>query len=347
MFKWSYSEVWLRRMKEGLQQLGVDIDEVFSQVAIELEAVPGSNDAPARVSYDNHRLLWDTVETVSGDKDIGLHLGEVIPYNPGDLTLYLFLSSDTFGEAINRSREYSRLVSDSIVLTSQSKGDSCSFGFTFRHDDTSELRQINEMLVSMLTRFFAFVTNGDFKAERIEFAHSAPADTQEHQRILGCPVKFDCEQNNLWFSARLLEKECMYAEPATLRMHEGLMNNQLSELDKGDLLRGVKETIAELLDSGEVSLGQVAMHLNVKPGQLRYQLSEMGTNFNQLFSDYRITLAKKLLSETNEPIDQIVYLTGFSEASPFYRAFKRWTGLTPIHYREKYSGDSSNSDDNK
>ena len=34
-------------------------------------------------------------------------------------------------------------------------------------------------------------------------------------------------------------------------------------------------------------------------------------------------------------IDEIVYLTGFSEPSTFYRAFKRWTQITPIEYRNQ------------
>ena len=37
---------------------------------------------------------------------------------------------------------------------------------------------------------------------------------------------------------------------------------------------------------------------------------------------------------TGESIAEIVYLTGFSEPSTFYRAFKRWEGMTPIEYRQ-------------
>jgi AraC-like DNA-binding protein len=54
-----------------------------------------------------------------------------------------------------------------------------------------------------------------------------------------------------------------------------------------------------------------------------------------LLADYRCTLAKRLLANTDETIDEIVYLTGFSEPSTFYRAFKRWTQVTPIEYRNQ------------
>ena len=40
---------------------------------------------------------------------------------------------------------------------------------------------------------------------------------------------------------------------------------------------------------------------------------------------------------------EIVYLTGFSDPSTFYRAFKRWTGLTPLEYRNTNKDEIVNS----
>ncbi|MFQ1046225.1 helix-turn-helix domain-containing protein, partial [Acinetobacter sp. NIOH-H-8] len=68
---------------------------------------------------------------------------------------------------------------------------------------------------------------------------------------------------------------------------------------------------------------------------LRTQLSEANTSFQQILSDYRCRLAKKLLANTSESVERIVYLTGFSEPSTFYRAFKRWTNETPVEYRKR------------
>jgi len=78
----------------------------------------------------------------------------------------------------------------------------------------------------------------------------------------------------------------------------------------------------------------VAERLDIKPRSLRTRLTDVGTNFNQLLADYRCNLAKRLLAKTDESIDEIVYLTGFSEPSTFYRAFKRWVGQTPVEYRK-------------
>lgn len=31
----------------------------------------------------------------------------------------------------------------------------------------------------------------------------------------------------------------------------------------------------------------------------------------------------------------VAFLLGFSNASAFYRAFRRWTGATPVEYRQR------------
>ena len=110
----------------------------------------------------------------------------------------------------------------------------------------------------------------------------------------------------------------------------------MNKLREQDFLASIKEVIGSLLSRGEVTLEAVADRLDIKPSRLRYMLSEMDTSFSELLANYRSKLAKDLLAKTETSIDQIIYLTGFSEASPFYRAFKRWTGMTPVAFRDKY-----------
>ncbi|MEZ5504636.1 MAG: helix-turn-helix transcriptional regulator [Gammaproteobacteria bacterium] len=51
--------------------------------------------------------------------------------------------------------------------------------------------------------------------------------------------------------------------------------------------------------------------------------------------------ARRLLENPAIPIDSIAERLGFSEASAFHRAFKRWTGKTPSEYRDQDSPSNS------
>ena len=75
-------------------------------------------------------------------------------------------------------------------------------------------------------------------------------------------------------------------------------------------------------------------HLNKSTRSLRADLQLLITTYEKVIALYRERLARRLLSQTDESIDQIVYLTGFSEPSAFSRAFKRWTKEIPTAYRQ-------------
>lgn len=49
---------------------------------------------------------------------------------------------------------------------------------------------------------------------------------------------------------------------------------------------------------------------------------------------YRLSVAKRLLSQTDMSITEIVFAIGFSDSSNFSRVFKRKTGCSPLQYRK-------------
>ena len=175
----------------------------------------------------------------------------------------------------------------------------------------------------------------ELDANRVHFAHSSSVDTSEHKRLYDCEIAFDQPDNRLFFDADILDIPSLHAEPELLQLHEKLASEHVAKLERQDVVARVNRIIGEILETGQVNLEQVAAKLDIKPRTLRTRLAEANTNFNQLLADYRCNLAKRLLANTSESIDEIVYLTGFSEPSTFYRAFKRWTGITPIEYRNQ------------
>jgi AraC-like DNA-binding protein len=191
-------------------------------------------------------------------------------------------------------------------------------------------------MVLGLIKAFQAVTDGTFKADRIIFNHSPNTDIAEYQRIFQCPVEFNAKSFQLFFPASLLSYRSLYAEPELLNLHIQAADQHLAILQQQDLITEVRSLLGALLESGETTLENVASRLDVTPRHLRHQLDLAGTSFQRLLNDYRHRLAQRLLSQTDEAISEIVYLTGFSEPSTFYRAFRRWEGTTPIEYRQKH-----------
>jgi AraC-like DNA-binding protein len=55
--------------------------------------------------------------------------------------------------------------------------------------------------------------------------------------------------------------------------------------------------------------------------------------FKALANEIRFEIARQLLEDTEVPLGQIGAALGYSEASAFTRAFRRWSGQTPTSWR--------------
>ena len=62
-------------------------------------------------------------------------------------------------------------------------------------------------------------------------------------------------------------------------------------------------------------------------------MKERGTDFKNLVDDTRRRFALTYLKDRGNALTEIAFLLGYSDASAFNRAFKRWTGLAPSAYR--------------
>lgn len=91
--------------------------------------------------------------------------------------------------------------------------------------------------------------------------------------------------------------------------------------------------------SPKLTLPEVAEKLKTNPQRLSQVINEKS---HMSFSDYlnymRVEEAKKLLSGDkyeNFTIDAIAHESGFNSKSPFYKSFKKFTGMTPKLFIEK------------
>ena len=104
----------------------------------------------------------------------------------------------------------------------------------------------------------------------------------------------------------------------------------LSKVDTQSIIDYINEHYAE-----NISLDSIASVYNTTPKYISKVFKErIGTNFIDYLANIRIEEAKKLLTETNKSLWDILIETGFNNRNTFIRTFKKITGLSPSDYRK-------------
>jgi len=112
---------------------------------------------------------------------------------------------------------------------------------------------------------------------------------------------------------------------------QGLLGQAPAEEPISD---SVRRAIVATLPSGPPSLPDVARSLGLSERTLRRRLADERTSFQELLEGCCSSLAGRYLERKDLALAEIAFLLGFSEPSPFYRAFRRWFGQAPESYRQ-------------
>ena len=102
----------------------------------------------------------------------------------------------------------------------------------------------------------------------------------------------------------------------------------------------VRNIIIEHLHTGSLDLEMIARILNLSSRTVYRKLKEENISYRELFDDVQKRLVRNYLTDDSLSINEISILLGFSEASAFHRAFRRWFGKPPGQYRRQNERDS-------
>lgn len=197
-------------------------------------------------------------------------------------------------------------------------------------------RQDAELSLSLIASSLREITGVELYPQRVEFEHPVPSRTSVHHDVFRCPVGFSAASNRLYYALDLLERPLLTADA---RLHKvlvaGMEEQRRARLAESDLIGHLSQVIAARLPHGEVSLEQVARSEGMSPRTLQRRLGEQQIEFSALVEDVRRALALEYVSRSRHNLTEVALMLGYSEASSFSRAFRRWTQLTPQQYRQR------------
>ena len=176
------------------------------------------------------------------------------------------------------------------------------------------------------------------RTQRSEFGEDKPPDTTPFRELFGGKVQFRQSTTQLLFPKEYLQIPITFHDPESHRILISQVIQQNESLKQpSQQQNNIKQAIMEQLSSGRCTLENVADSLMMSPRTLQYQLEQAGTSFRALLDATRTELARHYLLDPDMSLVDVAFLLGFSEQSPFTKAFKRWTGEPPGEYRKRNS----------
>jgi AraC-like DNA-binding protein len=105
--------------------------------------------------------------------------------------------------------------------------------------------------------------------------------------------------------------------------------------DEAALLGEVRHRVLSALPDGGVTIDVIAARLGLSERTLQRRLQAAHLNFQLLVEQLRFEVACRHLQQNDLPLTEIGYRLGYSESSAFSRAFRRWSGVSPLAYRRR------------
>lgn len=315
---------------------GCDLTGALIELGITEEQL---DDPAARIPLAVEDALLGRGIAGTGDALFGLHMGEQIrPRFMGSLG-YASMSSARLRDAIALMLPYQRVTTEFGSTRASEAGDR----FLIHWEDAAAVRHLPTARHRVENYFAACITFGRWitgSAENpaeIRFAHAAPGDVAEYERVFRCPVRFDAGENLISLPLRVLDIPLRDADPDVHRVMSGRVQRELSNYQaRGGLREQVRHAIREDMLAGTPAIESVAERLGLKPWTLRRRLKVDNLDFSTLLDDVRRQLATEWLAGTDRTVSDIAGSLGYSEQSAFNRAFRRWFAATPIEYRERH-----------
>ncbi|WP_414646965.1 AraC family transcriptional regulator [Caulobacter sp.] len=324
---------FFRALLDFTVSLGADRDALLASTGVR-EADFADQDA--RVPLSAYKALYRAGQDMAGEPALALKFPEATRFEQISIVGLICQSADTMGGALKQLNRFSRLV---VEVDGVSDGP--RFQLVPRDDglwlqDRCAVDDFPELVEAALARFtcemarhypdFTFVLAAHLTRPR-------PAHAADYPLVLRAPVTFGAAWNALKIEPSWLNLAIHRPNRYAFGMFNSHADALLKSLETSKTTRGqVEALLIPLLHTGELAMDDIARSLGLSRQTLYRRLKAEGVSFDQVLDRLRHSMAETYLEKLS--VNETAYLVGFSEASAFSRAFKRWTGASPRSRRQ-------------
>jgi AraC-like DNA-binding protein len=312
-----------------LKSFGVDPGEVLTEAGIE----PGLFDKPGNlITYVARDRLFKHCVARTGCQHFGFLVGQRMDLPSLGLVGLLMKTSPKVGAALHSLVNFLHLHSQGAVTTLRIEDDVAMLAYDALGPGLEATAQTGDGAVAMMLNIMRTLCGREFQPIEASFAHRTPADIDPYRNFFRIPLYFDAEHYALVFSRKWLDVR----PPGADEDLQHLLKNQVDALETKQRLEfpdQVRSVLRSALMTGHAAEEQIAALFSMTARTLSRRLTEFDVDFHELVDECRFEIARQMLANTSLSIGEISTSLGYSRASAFIRAFRRWSDCTPTQWR--------------
>ena len=317
-----------------LELHGIDPQRFAQQIGI------GSTDVPSpktRLAADLGDHAFERAAQLIPDPAFALRAAEC--WHPAHLgTLgFAWLSSGSLRTALKRLERYSKILGQKASCRCTDIPD----GLRFVVDHGRGDRPVGPVLADFALSLFVGMCRANFgpslMLDTVTLRRLPPADPAPYEKFFGTSVSFGADEDGFTLPHYVADRPLPTSNHELATTFDAILTKQLADLDNSALADRCRAYLLTEMTSGDPSEEDLAKSMGMSRRTLQRKLGELGMAYKGVLEKTRYELALRYLDDPAKSVTDITFLLGFSEQSAFTRAFKRWSGQAPTHYREAHS----------
>ncbi|WP_439136048.1 AraC family transcriptional regulator [Pseudomaricurvus sp.] len=333
----SVSSYFLRAVVKNATEKGLDVPRLLRRAHNPQRLFREIN---ARVTADQYASLQAITMRELNDEALGY---TQLPQKVGtwSAVCHWVIHVRTLSQALKRFCLFYSLMERGLKTELSTHEDTLTVHFSPWQEGEAIDPFAYELFMFGLHRLACWLTEDSLPIQQVRLNYPEPEHSQEYRAMFPGAESVFCNTENrpagcaLTFRRRVMELPVKQTPESLSRfLRQPLLNVMVNDYNQQSWSAKTRAILRRRLSSIP-TLVEVAAELDIHPKKLRRKLEAEGISYGDLKSQLRRDIAIRHLTKSSEAIEQIAYLTGFSETCTFTRAFKRWTGVTPFTYRKR------------
>jgi len=327
---------YMRTVLRAVEAAGFDPQVLLAEIGISPEIYRETNgfvhvDQYVALAQRSWQLLDDEYWGLSGSR-----------CKPGFFALMVryVQQCDTVESLLKEICRFYNTAREDLILEVAEEGEQLVFSIALADDRFDIDHYLLEFMLVVMHRFICWLTDTRVRVDVADFAYPEPAHSQLYYLMFSCEHRFKQPRNAFVFNRKYLTlplvrhwpevKEFLKHSPVDLMTRPG-SDDSVSTQIKGLVLEERRQ------GRPFPDFARIAERLCVSQQTLRRKLHSENNSFQQIKDNIRRDIAIDKLVREGLTVAEIAQQLGFAEPASFTRAFKQWTGVSPIEYRSQAS----------